>query len=105
MEKDEPKPVTLFEQHAQTIVAAVTLAILVGAGTLLLNMRDDIASMKAEVRHMGEQLKNAGDDRFRGADWRQQKAILDERFYDLRSQVKELEKRIEAVERAKDKLR
>lgn len=90
----ELKPPSLFEQHAQSIVAAVTLAILLGTGTLLVAMRDDIAGMKADMRHMSSQLNQAGDDRFRGADWRREKALLDERFYELRGRVAEMEKTI-----------
>ena len=93
----EEKP-SLWEQHAQSITAAITLAVLIGAGTLLLTMRDDISSMKTELKFMSEKLNNAGDDRFRGSDWRREKSLLDERFFDLRSQVKELDKRVDELE-------
>ena len=101
---DEVKP-TLWEQHAQSITAAITLAILIGAGTLLLSMRDDISMMKTELKFMSEKLNNAGDDRFRGADWRREKSILDERFFELRNTGREMEKRVEDVERKQERLR
>jgi predicted nuclease with TOPRIM domain len=99
---DDSKP-TLWEQHAQSITAAITLAILIGAGTLLLSMRDDISSMKTELKFMSEKLNSAGDDRFRGADWRREKSILDERFIGLRSEVQDLRKRVEELERTQAK--
>ena len=94
----EEKP-SLWEQHAQSITAAITLAVLIGAGTLLLTMRDDISTMKTQLQYMTEKLNSAGDDRFRGADWRREKALLDERALQIRSDVQELRKRVEELER------
>jgi predicted nucleic acid-binding Zn-ribbon protein len=45
-------------------------------------------------------LNSAGDDRFRGSDWRREKQALDERHLQLRSDVQELRKRIDELERA-----
>ena len=98
----EEKP-SLWEQHAQSITAAITLAVLVGAGALLLSMRDDISSMKTQLQFMTEKLNSAGDDRFRGSDWRREKQSLDERHLQLRSDVQELRKRVDELERASAK--
>ena len=94
---------SLFEQHAQSIIAGLTLTILIGTGTLLISMRDDLSTMKAEMKFLSEKLNQAGDDRFRGSDWRREKTILDERFFELRSKVHDMEKRIIEIERRLDK--
>jgi hypothetical protein len=71
---------SLFEQHAQTIIVAVLLALLLGSGTLLLGIRDDVTRLNVKMTSVEAQLQNAGDDRFRGADWRREREIIEQRF-------------------------
>ena len=87
---DDKKP-SLFEQHAQTGLAVVATTILLGSGGLLLGMREDVSVLKRDVQHMSEKLQSAGDDRFRGNDWRREERIIIERFQRLEQRVDRLE--------------
>ena len=71
---------SLFEQHAQTVLGAAVLALLVGTGTLMWQMSKD-------VQYLTISVQNAGDDRFRGADWRREEANLNRRFNDLEERI------------------
>jgi hypothetical protein len=87
---DEKKP-SLFEQHAQTALALVATSVLLGSGGLLLGMREDVQVLKRDVQHMSEKLQMAGDDRFRGADWRREERQLNERFQRVEQRLDRLE--------------
>jgi hypothetical protein len=71
---------SVFERHAQTIIALGVLGLVVWAGTTLLTIRDDVTTLKIQVNVLQTQLNNAGDDRFRGADWRREREIIESRF-------------------------
>lgn len=71
---------TIIERHAQTIIVAILLALLLWAGATLLTIRDDVTTLKVQVAQMEGQLRNAGDDRFRGSDWRREREIIEARF-------------------------
>jgi hypothetical protein len=87
---NDDKP-SLFEQHAQTVVGATVLALLLGSGGLLVAMREDVQVLKRDVQHLGDTLKSAGDDRFRGADWRREERAITDRFERLELRVEKLE--------------
>ena len=88
---DEEKKPSLFEQHAQTGLAVVATSILLGSGGLLLGMREDVQVLKRDVQHMSEKLQMAGDDRFRGADWRREERVINERFQRIEQRLDRLE--------------
>jgi hypothetical protein len=88
---EEDRKPSLFEQHAQTALAVVATSVLLGSGGLLVAMREDVQVLKRDVQHLGESLKTAGDDRFRGADWRREERSLNDRFYRLEQRVEKLE--------------
>jgi hypothetical protein len=69
-----------IERHIQTIITALLLALLIWNGTTMLSMRDDVTTLKVQVANMDGQLRSAGDDRFRGADWRREREIIEQRF-------------------------
>lgn len=75
----EPKG-TVFERHAQTIIALGVLGLVVWAGNTLLAIKDEVTTLKVQVTVMQSQLQNAGDDRFRGSDWRREREIIEQRF-------------------------
>jgi hypothetical protein len=87
---DDKKP-SLFEQHAQTGLAVVATSILLGSGGLLLGMREDVQVLKRDVQHMSEKLQSAGDDRFRGNDWRREERVIIERFQRIEQRLDRLE--------------
>jgi hypothetical protein len=87
---DEKKP-SLFEQHAQTGLAVVATTILLGSGGLLVAMREDVSVLKRDVQHLSDNLKTSGDDRFRGADWRREERVINERFLRLEQRVDRME--------------
>jgi hypothetical protein len=87
---DDKKP-SLFEQHAQTGLAVVATTILLGSGGLLVAMREDVSVLKRDVQHLSDALKNTGDDRFRGADWRREERAITDRFQRLEQRVDRLE--------------
>jgi hypothetical protein len=89
-DSDEKKP-SLFEQHAQTGLAVVATSILLGSGGLLLGMREDVQVLKRDVQHMSEKLQMAGDDRFRGADWRREERQINDRFQRVEQRLDRLE--------------
>jgi hypothetical protein len=71
---------SIIERHTQTIIVAILLALLLWAGATLLTIRDDVIAMKVQVAQMQSDLRNAGDDRFRGTDWRREREIIEQRF-------------------------
>jgi hypothetical protein len=87
---DKPKQ-SLFEQHAQTALAVIATSVLLGSGGLLLGMREDVQVLKRDVQHMSEKLQMAGDDRFRGADWRREERVLNDRFQRVEQRLDRLE--------------
>jgi hypothetical protein len=79
--EDEQSPrSTVIERHAQTIIVAILLALLLGTGGTLLGIRDDVTRLNVKMTNVETQLQNAGDDRFRGADWRREREIIEQRF-------------------------
>jgi hypothetical protein len=88
---DEEKKPSLFEQHAQTGLALVATSVLLGSGGLLLGMREDVQVLKRDVQHMSEKLQSAGDDRFRGADWRREERVIVDRFNRIELRLEKLE--------------
>jgi len=88
--ESEKKP-SLFETHAQTGLAVIITSILLGSGGLLLGMREDVQVLKRDMSHLSDSLKSAGDDRFRGADWRREERALSDRFQRIEQRVERLE--------------
>jgi len=78
-QKAEPK-VSIFEQHAQTTVVAVMLAVLLGSGGLLMAMREDVQGLKKDVSYLTEAARDNLNDRFRKSDWAREEKALEERF-------------------------
>ena len=89
--KNEEPKLTLFEQHAQTILTSIILAALLGSAGLLIALHNDVQVMKAQISFVNEQLKSGVDDRFRGSDWRREKERLDDRYQALLQRVEKLE--------------
>lgn len=77
---DETPRGSILERHAQTVIVAILLALLLWAGATLLTIRDDVITMKVQVQQVQSELRNAGDDRFRGSDWRREREIIESRF-------------------------
>jgi len=71
---------SVFERHAQTIIALGVLGLVVWAGNTLLAIKDEVTTLKVQVTVLQTQLQNAGDDRFRGSDWRREREIIEQRF-------------------------
>jgi hypothetical protein len=88
---DEEKKPSLFEQHAQTALAVIATSVLLGSGGLLLGMREDVQVLKRDVQHLADQLKSGVDDRFRGADWRREERVLNDRFQRVEQRLDRLE--------------
>ena len=82
---------SLFEQHAQTILTATVLALLLGSGGVLLALREDVSVLKSQVNFMNNQIQQGVDDRFRGADWRREKERLDERHRQIELRMDKIE--------------
>jgi hypothetical protein len=87
----EEEQKSLFEQHAQTLLTSVILAAVVGAGALLMTLYNDVQVMKTQLNYLQEQLKVGVDDRFRGADWRREERVLNDRFERIERRVERLE--------------
>jgi len=87
---DDRKP-TMFETHAQTALAVIITTGVVGMVALMLTLRSDVEVMKTQLSYMGEQLRNAGDDRFRGADWRREERAINEHFDEHERRINRLE--------------
>jgi len=85
-----------MERHIQTAVVTILLALLIGNVTTLLAMRDDVTTLKVQIANLEGQLRSAGDDRFRGSDWRREREIIEQRFNRIEAL---LEKHIEAMDR------
>lgn len=82
---------SLFEQHAQTILAGIALVAITSAVALLLLLREDVSVLKTTVSHLNAQIQQGVDDRFRGSDWRREERSINERF-------QRIERRIEKIE-------
>jgi hypothetical protein len=91
---------TIMERHAQTIIVAVLLALLLWTGTTLMGVRDDVTTLKVQVSNMEGQLRSASDDRFRASDWRREREIIDARFNRVEAM---LEKHVDTMERRNGK--
>jgi hypothetical protein len=87
----EEEQKSIFEQHAQTLLTSVVLAAVVGAGALLVTLHNDVQVMKAQLTYLQDQLKTGVDDRFRGADWRREERVLNDRFERIERRVEKLE--------------
>ena len=87
---------TIIERHAQTIIVAILLALLLWAGATLLTIRDDVTTLKVQVAALEGTVRSAGDDRFRGSDWRREREIIEARFNRIEML---LEKHIEQMDR------
>jgi hypothetical protein len=96
MSEEEATRGTIIERHAQTIIVAILLALLLWAGSTLLAIRDDVTALKVQVAQMEGQLRSASDDRFRGSDWRREREIIEARFTRIEAL---LEKHIETMDR------
>lgn len=80
-QKEEAIPrSSIIERHTQTIIVAILLALLLWTGATLLTIRDDVITMKVQVAQLQSEIRNAGDDRFRGSDWRREREIIEARF-------------------------
>lgn len=90
---DAEEKVSLWEQHAQTILTAVVLSLLLGSGGLLLSLREDVQVLKTQITFLNETIKSGVDDRFRGSDWRREKERLDDRWAGMVKRVEALEER------------
>jgi hypothetical protein len=82
---------SLFERHAQTALAVIATSVLLGSGGLLLGMREDVQVLKRDVQHMSEKLQSAGDDRFRGSDWRREERVITDRFQRIEQRLDRME--------------
>lgn len=78
---------SLIEQHLQTIITAVLLALLLWTGNTLLDIRQKVTTLEVQVQVMQSQLQSGVDDRFRGSDWRREKEILDDRFKRIEAEI------------------
>lgn len=88
MSEDHEQPrSSIIERHAQTIIAAILLGLVLWAGNTLLTIKDDVTTLKVTVNTLQSQLQNAGDDRFRGSDWRREKEIIDDKFRRLEAEI------------------
>jgi hypothetical protein len=88
---NEEKRPSLFEQHAQTGLAVIATTLLIGSGGLLIGMRDDVRVLQRDVQHLTEKLQTAGDDRFRGSDWRREERVIVDRFNRIELRLEKLE--------------
>jgi hypothetical protein len=96
VDEDQWSRGSILERHAQTIIVAILLALLLWAGATLLTIRDDVTTLKVQVATLQGELRSAGDDRFRGADWRREREIIEQRFTRIETL---LEKHAEQSER------
>ena len=87
MDTNDNGKTSVFETHAQTVLGAVVLALLVGTGTLMWQMSKDVQALQKDVQYLTISVQNAGDDRFRGADWRREEANINRRFNDLEERI------------------
>ena len=89
---------TDVEKHVQTVIVAVLLALLLWAGNSLLEIKNDVTTMKVQVATLTSEVRSGTDDRFRGTDWRREKQLLDDRFIELRNHVKDIDGRLDKLE-------
>ena len=82
---------SLFEQHAQTILGMIVLAAIVGSGSLLLALHNDVQVMKTQLNFVNDQIKQGVDDRFRGADWRRESLLIEKHFEEHERRLQKLE--------------
>lgn len=71
---------SLMEQHFQTGVTALMLGLLFWTGNTLIDIKQKVTTLEVQVQIMQAQLQSGVDDRFRGADWRREKEVIEDRF-------------------------
>lgn len=99
---EEPKANgSVIERHAQTIIVAVLLGLLLWSGSTLLDIRTDVTTLKVQVGTLQGEIRAGTDDRFRGSDWRREKEAVDLRFRHIEDDILRLEAEIEKRHKAK----
>jgi hypothetical protein len=84
---DEAKPRSGLEQHIQTVITVVVGALLLWTGSTLVDIKQEVTTLKVQVVMMQGQLQSGIDDRFRGSDWRREKEVLDDRFRRIETEI------------------
>lgn len=87
------------EKHIQTIIAAVLLALVLWAGSTMLDVRDRMTkleaggvALQAQVAALQVQLTAASDDRYRASDARRDFEARDRRMEKYEERLDRLEK-------------
>lgn len=76
-----------LEQHIQTVITVVVGALLLWTGSTLVDIKQEVTTLKVQVVMMQSQLQAGVDDRFRGSDWRREKEIIDDKFRRIESEL------------------
>ena len=92
-----------LERHAQTVITAVVLAVLMWVAQSVVDLRDRVIRFEEKITNLQAQVNVGTDDRFRKSDWLREKERLDERFSALKNQVDKDNERLDRLERVNDK--
>jgi hypothetical protein len=92
-----------LERHAQTVITAIVLAVLMWVAQSVVDLRDRVIRFEEKITNLQAQVNVGTDDRFRKSDWVREKERLDERFIALKNQVDKHAERIDRLERLKEK--
>jgi hypothetical protein len=92
-----------LERHAQTVITAIVLAVLMWVAQSVVDLRDRVIRFEEKITNLQAQVNVGTDDRFRKSDWVREKERLDERFVALKLQVEKHGDRLDKIERASEK--
>lgn len=89
---DQPKPATAFEQHAQTIVGLILVAVLLWVGNTVTNTQVKVAevspkldSLSARLETLEQTLNEFRRDYVRRVDYDRDQERIEARFDDVES--------------------
>ena len=83
-----------IERYVQTIVVGLTLAAMAWTASTLWDLKATTARMEEQISSLRGAIVDANGDRFRGADFTREKALLDERHQELERRVERIEQRL-----------
>jgi len=109
-----PREKGAFERHAQSIIAALVLAVVLYTGTTMQEIKeqsaktaievaifqksvsDKISSLDGQMAQLQVTVNKVGEDRFRGSDAATAFAVRDTKMADLEIRMRSLEKELAA---------
>jgi hypothetical protein len=87
---EQERPRSALEQHIQTVIAAVLLALLLWNGNALVDLRDKVGRFEERLLTLQSQVNASTSTHFSVSEWRREKEVIDDRFQRLERLVEKI---------------